>query len=257
MSTAESSIASPFTFKKQNIECVPLLINEGRATLITSFGVVKFICMYSLTQFISVLLLFSENSTLSDMEFLYIDLVLILLISFFFSRNEASEILDKQAPANKLISWRPIVSLIFHTLLLLGFQLIIFKTVQFQPWYSSMDEKFSYKGLENSALFYFTIYQYLTQAIIFSKGFPYRKSIFSNKLFLLIFIFALVLNIFITFTSFEILNNFFIIVLLPNFDFKLFIIETALINFFVSFLFETFLFNEEFYIYSLKKKSSI
>lgn len=59
LSQAEASIASPFTSKTPNISCVPLVILEGRSTLVASFGLVKFICMYSLTQFISVILLYT------------------------------------------------------------------------------------------------------------------------------------------------------------------------------------------------------
>ena len=53
LSNAEASVASPFTSKSPNIECVPLVIREGRSALVTSFGVIKFICMYSMIQFIS------------------------------------------------------------------------------------------------------------------------------------------------------------------------------------------------------------
>ena len=59
LSNAEASVASPFTSKTPNIECVPLVIREGRAALVTSFGVVKFIVMYSITQFVSVLILYT------------------------------------------------------------------------------------------------------------------------------------------------------------------------------------------------------
>ena len=58
LSEAEASVASPFTSKTQNISCVPTVISEGRCALITSFGIVKFIVMYSITQFASVLILY-------------------------------------------------------------------------------------------------------------------------------------------------------------------------------------------------------
>lgn len=61
LSNAEASVASPFTSKTPNIECVPLVIREGRAALVTSFGVVKFIVMYSITQFVSVLILYTVD----------------------------------------------------------------------------------------------------------------------------------------------------------------------------------------------------
>ncbi|KAJ8320793.1 hypothetical protein KUTeg_002380 [Tegillarca granosa] len=58
LSEAEASVASPFTSKNPNIECVPTLIREGRAALVTSFGIFKYMACYSLTQFVSVCLLY-------------------------------------------------------------------------------------------------------------------------------------------------------------------------------------------------------
>lgn len=66
LSEAEASVASPFTSKRANIECVPKLIREGRAALVTSFGVFKFIAGYSLTQFASVLLLYYVSPTVMN-----------------------------------------------------------------------------------------------------------------------------------------------------------------------------------------------
>lgn len=58
LSEAEASVASPFTSKEQNISCMPTLIREGRCSLVTSFGTLKFITSYSLIQFISVITLY-------------------------------------------------------------------------------------------------------------------------------------------------------------------------------------------------------
>lgn len=89
LSDAESSVASPFTSKEPNISCVPELIKEGRGALVTSFGIFKYMAAYSLTQFTSVLILYSINSNLSDIQFLYIDLFLITIFAFFFGLTEA------------------------------------------------------------------------------------------------------------------------------------------------------------------------
>jgi cation-transporting ATPase 13A2 len=103
LSDAEASVASPFTSKTQNISCVPTVIREGRCALITSFGIVKFIVLYSITQFASVLILygvennifsahdiilfFKVNAGLTDFEFLYADLILMTLNAFFCKRR--------------------------------------------------------------------------------------------------------------------------------------------------------------------------
>uniref|UniRef100_A0A8C7NFT0 ATPase 13A3 n=1 Tax=Oncorhynchus mykiss TaxID=8022 RepID=A0A8C7NFT0_ONCMY len=55
LSELEASVASPFTSRTPNISCVPSLIREGRAALITSFCVFKFMALYSIIQYISSL----------------------------------------------------------------------------------------------------------------------------------------------------------------------------------------------------------
>ncbi|XP_039559087.1 polyamine-transporting ATPase 13A2-like isoform X2 [Passer montanus] len=59
LSEAEASVASPFTSRVATIECVPRVIREGRCSLVTSFGVFKYMALYSLVQFVSVLLLYT------------------------------------------------------------------------------------------------------------------------------------------------------------------------------------------------------
>ncbi|XP_022454195.1 cation-transporting ATPase 13A2 isoform X3 [Delphinapterus leucas] len=61
LSQAEASVVSPFTSSVANIECVPMVIREGRCSLDTSFSVFKYMALYSLTQFISVLILYTVS----------------------------------------------------------------------------------------------------------------------------------------------------------------------------------------------------
>ncbi|CAG08103.1 unnamed protein product [Tetraodon nigroviridis] len=82
LSELEASVASPFTSRTPNISCVPSLIREGRAALITSFCVFKFMALYSIIQYISVTLLYSILSNLGDFQFLFIDIAIILFIVF-------------------------------------------------------------------------------------------------------------------------------------------------------------------------------
>uniref|UniRef100_A0AAV2JUF8 Uncharacterized protein n=1 Tax=Knipowitschia caucasica TaxID=637954 RepID=A0AAV2JUF8_KNICA len=55
---------------------------EGRAALITSFCVFKFMALYSIIQYLSVTLLYSIPSNLGDFQFLFIDIAIILIIAF-------------------------------------------------------------------------------------------------------------------------------------------------------------------------------
>lgn len=108
LSEAEASIASPFTSQQANIRCVATVIKEGqsvpssrhtiaavvwragRAALVTSFGVFKYMAGYSLTQFSSVLLLYWIGTNLADFQFLYVDLFLITTMAVFFGNQVRS-----------------------------------------------------------------------------------------------------------------------------------------------------------------------
>ena len=42
LSEAEASVAAPFTSRCASIDCVPVVIREGRAALSTSFGIFRY-----------------------------------------------------------------------------------------------------------------------------------------------------------------------------------------------------------------------
>ena len=47
ISNTEASIAAPFTSRKQDISCIPLLLKEGRGSLAMSFQAFKFVELQS------------------------------------------------------------------------------------------------------------------------------------------------------------------------------------------------------------------
>lgn len=123
LSETESSIASPFTSRNPTIAAVPNVIREGRAALVTSFGIFKYMAAYSMVQFISVMILYSIDSNLTDKQFLYIDLGLISVFAFFFGKTEAfGGPLAKQVPLSSLISLAPLASVVLHLLVVIAFQ---------------------------------------------------------------------------------------------------------------------------------------
>jgi magnesium-transporting ATPase (P-type) len=260
LSNSEASIASPFTSKNQNIECVPTLIREGRAALVTSSGIVKFICMYSLTQFVTVLILYTIGHRMSNGQFLYIDIFLITLISIFFSLSGTCDTLDERAPKNKLVAWRPICSILAQVVINSFFQLLVFYLVRMQPWYEVFIEDneeengVSMGPYENSAVFFVSVYQYIFEAIIYSKGMPYRKSIFRNFLLMIMLIGASGINLFMALTTIREFGLLFIVRSFPSLGFRFIILGIVAINFFVSFIFESFIFDDDFFRITFQNK---
>lgn len=178
LSDAESSVASPFTSRDRTIDCVPAIIQEGRAALVTSFGIFKYMAAYSLVQFTSVIILYGIDSNLTDMQFLYIDLFMISVFAFFFGKTESYDgPLVKQTPLNSLISLSPVVSLALHLIASIGIQIFGWFHVQSYDWF----EPFEYNDTggintetlgchQNYTIFIISCFQYMTLAIVFSKG---------------------------------------------------------------------------------------
>ncbi|XP_070508249.1 polyamine-transporting ATPase 13A3 isoform X2 [Chironomus tepperi] len=202
LSDAESSVASPFTSRDRTINCVPAIIREGRTALVTSFGIFKYMAAYSLVQFSSVIILYGIDSNLTDMQFLYIDLCMISVFAFFFGKTESFEgPLVKQTPLNSLVALSPVVSLMLHLITSISIQIFGWFHVQTYDWFVPFEYEES--GSINSetlgchqnyTIFIISCFQYITLAVVFSKGAPYRKTIFSNRGFLI----ALVINLLIT-----------------------------------------------------------
>uniref|UniRef100_A0A7N6ADY4 Polyamine-transporting ATPase 13A2 n=1 Tax=Anabas testudineus TaxID=64144 RepID=A0A7N6ADY4_ANATE len=199
LSELEASVASPFTSSTSNISCVPSLIREGRAALITSFCVFKFMALYSIIQYLSVTLLYSILSNLGDFQFLFIDVAIILIIVFTMSLNPAWKELVWRRPPSSLISGPLLCSVLTQILTCLAFQVLAFLLVRQQSWYETWTPQSdcnllglqhpalpkNIKNYENTTLFYISSFQYLSVAVVFSKGKPFRQPSYKNWLFML------------------------------------------------------------------------
>ena len=237
LSEAEASVASPFTSKNPNIECVPTIIREGRAALVTSFGVFRFMVSYSLIQFISTCLLYYIGANLSDYEFLYIDLFVLTTLGFTFTLTEAYPNLVPQQPPSSLLAPKAIISLTVYLLINLSFQVFAFLFVQDQPWYlvlkkSSIDDRDFY-CFENYAVFCISAFQYASMAIVLSKGPPYRKLIFTNWIFCLNLLVVIILNGVIVMYPPTFLELGLQVMLPPSIEFRAFMLGVSVLNFLI------------------------
>ncbi|XP_046432017.1 polyamine-transporting ATPase 13A3 isoform X1 [Neodiprion fabricii] len=249
LSDTESSVASPFTSRDTDISCLLSVIREGRAALSTSFGIFKYMAAYSLTQFVSVMLLYNIRSNLTDIEFLYIDLFVISIFAFFFGRTEAYDgPLAKTAPLTSLISTSPILSLIFQILIVIIFQFMSLFHLGQQDCYKTCIENLEENAteeeevgcFENYTIFIISSMQYIILAVAFSKGRPYRKPIWTNWGLLSSFILMSLFSIYMALNPFEWLADQFELVLPPDMGFRYVLLGYGLANFVLSMVVEYF-----------------
>ncbi|XP_038671734.1 probable cation-transporting ATPase 13A3 isoform X2 [Scyliorhinus canicula] len=263
LSELEASVASPFTSKNPNIACVPNLIREGRAALMTSFCVFKFMALYSIIQYLSVTLLYSMLSNLGDLQFLFIDLAIILFIVFTMSLNAAWKELDPQKPPSGLISASLICSVLSQICISAVFQTTGFFMVKQQTWYEvwtpnsdacspsklnltlennntyPYDEK-NIRNYENITVFFISCFQYLIVAIVFCKGKPFRQPGYKNYPFVVTVILLHTFMFFIMMFPAEVIDQALQLVCVP-YNWRLTMLFLILLNAVVSFVTETIL----------------
>ncbi|KAA0192532.1 Cation-transporting ATPase [Fasciolopsis buskii] len=242
LSEAEASVASPFTSKEQNISCIPTLIREGRCALVTSFGTLKFITGYSLVQSISVISLFYIGSSLSDGQFLYIDLFLITSLSITFGYTEPYPHLSIKPPRMRLLSTITLLSLGCQIAAHLTVQVIAYVLVRAQPWYLplfDLSDEYELTNYESTVLFTVASYQYLILVVVFSKGAPYRRSMVTNYFFMVNVAVCLVCTLCLTASNFGIRETWLSLVKIPSPMFVLVLHLMVLANFLLCYLVES------------------
>ncbi|XP_054165291.1 polyamine-transporting ATPase 13A3-like isoform X2 [Oppia nitens] len=244
LSEAEASVASPFTSKTPDISCIPILIREGRASIVTSFGILKYMALYSLTQFFSVIILYTFYSNLTDKEFLYEDLFLITLFVTLFGRSEAFDQLNRKPPPSSLIGITPLSSIALQILLVAFIQVIAIVIVWQQYWYrphvtSDPEDLASH---DNYAIFASSVFQYITLSVVFSKGAPYRKPIYTNHLFTLALVLLTILTIYLVVYPTEWIAEFLELdIRYVPYNFRILMVLLAVAHFILAFFAESFI----------------
>uniref|UniRef100_A0A674I4V3 Cation-transporting ATPase n=1 Tax=Terrapene triunguis TaxID=2587831 RepID=A0A674I4V3_9SAUR len=225
LSEQEASVASPFTSQIPNVECVPELIREGRAALVASFAVFKYLTLYGLTQFIGTALLYWQLQIFGNYQYLMQDVVITLLVCLTMSLTQAYPKLAPYRPPGQLISPPLLLSVILHTgitaiMLLCGFLL-----VKQQPWYSEMTQtsvscsnhsltipnrtgtanatavSSSVLSYEDTTLWPLTTINCIILAFVFSKGKPFRKPVYTNYIFSVLLLIQLGICLFLLFAD--------------------------------------------------------
>ena len=199
LSEAEASVAAPFTSRVFDISCVPQVIKEGRAALVTSFSCFKYMSLYSAIQFTSVSFLYASASNLGDFQFLFIDLLLILPIAIFMGWSGAYPKLSRKRPTASLVSRKVLTPLLGQIVICILIQLIGFEYVQRQPWYQPpiIDKNHSNSlNSQNTTLFLASCFQYILSAMVLSVGRPFRQPMSRNLPFVTTMFITLAITIY-------------------------------------------------------------
>jgi cation-transporting ATPase 13A2 len=244
LSEAEASVAAPFTSRNFDISCVPQVIKEGRAALVTSFSCFKYMSLYSAIQFCSVSFLYASASNLGDFQFLFIDLLLILPIAIFMGWSGAYPILSRKRPTANLVSRKVLTPLLGQMVFCILFQAVAWTQVMKQDWYQPpvIDPEHSNSlNSQNTALFLVSCFQYILSAVVLSVGKPYREPMSRNLPFITTIFVTLAITAYMLFDPSQAVADWMELTFLDT-SFKLFIMGLGLANFALAYVSERFLF---------------
>ncbi|NXD13860.1 AT135 ATPase, partial [Nothocercus nigrocapillus] len=229
LSEQEASVASPFTSQIPNIQCVPELISrEGRATLVASFAVVKYLTVYGFIQFFGTLLLFWQLQIFGSYQYLMQDIIITILVCLTMSLTEAYPKLAPYRPPGQLISPPLLLSIVFNMCFSTVMQICGFLLVKQQPWYVQMASQRHYSlgnqtqisasaggnsttssiqshvlSYEDTTLWALSTINCIIVAFVFSKGKPFRKPIYTNYVFSVLLALQLGISLFLFFADID------------------------------------------------------
>ncbi|XP_031724671.1 polyamine-transporting ATPase 13A2 isoform X2 [Anarrhichthys ocellatus] len=241
LSEAEASVASPFTSKTENISCVPLLIREGRCSLVTSFSLFRYMALYSLIQFCSVLVLYTVRTTLADWQFLFCDLFVVTPLAIVMGRGGPGEELHPYRPSASLLALPVLGSLLVHTCMIVLGQLAALFITTSQDWFVPLNSTLfgvaNLPNMENTSVFSLSAFQYIIMAVVVTKGYPHKKPLFFNWMFLSLLLVLFAVTTWLVLYPGPVgplfkLHNFI------DMDFKMVLVAVAALNFLICFVVE-------------------
>ena len=197
------SCVSSFQSLTSNISSLITLLKESKACLVTTIQTLKYIIMFSLIQSISTILLHSQNSYQTTLQFLTSDLFIICPLSLLLPYTQTYPSLTKYQPTGNFISFPINISLCLNSICVLVCQIgfIYLKRYMFiieNAYDVDLDKcNINIKGgivpcYVNTGLFFISTIQYLLFALVFSISKPFRKPIYTNYPLLLYLIVVLV-----------------------------------------------------------------
>ena len=92
--------------------------------------------LYSMIQFASVLILYTNKTNLGDTQFLYIDLVITTTVAVLMGRTGPWHSLVQERPPGSLVSAATLLSVGLQILASLAGQVVAVVILHYQAWYS-------------------------------------------------------------------------------------------------------------------------
>ena len=208
-------VLSHFYMNNSSIQCVETIVKTGRACFESNEMIFKCMLLSGLIQIISMLCLKSLGlPDFTTREYLYSDLICVLLPSIFASQTTPGMELAREAIGTSMLNKKFIISvfvqIVVQICLLVG--LLVFLIFHIDYKANSIDpDNDNELTVLGSYLFLFNAFQYLICNFVFNSQSLHRKHFSSNSIYLIFLFFGLLITLlFVTineFKNFSIVSN--------------------------------------------------
>ncbi len=117
LSEAEASVCSPFTSKSKSVMSMVDLLREGRCALATNLSNYKFIISYGQSYIICKFGYTYFDATPCSLDYLVIDVIIILSLTYALTKCEALPTLKRDRPSSSVLGPYTVASVIGTTLI--------------------------------------------------------------------------------------------------------------------------------------------
>ncbi|OAF70979.1 hypothetical protein A3Q56_01262 [Intoshia linei] len=231
VSKSEICAAAHFNTQQDGIECIENLIKEGRCAMVSSFCVLKYTAIASIIQGISMMVLYTVDSTMTDSMMIYSDLVITMSATFLIANNPTYKWIVPKKPNSNLLKASNLITFAIHSIIIVIVQcgsIIMLSKHYKSEWGSEYVDYAAY------VLFNLTIFQYLSGIFIYCKGPPYRKSMIHNKLLSVWYVVFSSISFYFLMNGYpNIITRFLSLSIPPDVYFRLALLLIALIEFYL------------------------
>lgn len=182
---AAATIAAPFSTRLADIGAVSMVLAQGRAALVASFSMFKFMFLYGVIQFTTVLIIYEVSVEVGQYQYLWWDLGCVFPLSVLMPTMKTATEVTLGKPESNLLSPVLLRSILGHLGLAVGTQLVFAKFLTLQPWYTpptpSLGSLEPPPTVDSTVMFWFSQFMYIALGLALCQSFGlFRKPLYHS-----------------------------------------------------------------------------
>lgn len=215
----EASIASPFTYRRSDVLCVPLLVRNGRCTLTNVVLLYKVMGINALITSLGMSVLALDGVSLGDAQStLYSLMYTVMLMAL--SKSKPAQVSNCKRPESSVFSPANFISLVGQCCLHIGMVLHMWnlgKAFRPETYVPNLDMPFE-PNLVNTLVFYACFVINISGFCANYQGYPYMQPFRENRLMFRLTVGSVALILIMVCDVIPDLREYFSLVAIPNYN---------------------------------------